>query len=135
MEFGLGTYATMPILDLLEAPLPEPGPVLRCSKLDSIKNIKRAIARRYKIKVADLEGRSRKVVYAKPRQLAMALSYRKLKPLGYSLPMIGRHFGGRDHTTVLHACRKFEGRKRLKGMSSAWSSPPPLRLVSLERVA
>ena len=132
---GLGNLATMPILDLLEADLPPPGPFLRCAKLDSIKAIKKAVARRYKIKVADLEGPSRREIYSKPRQISMALSYRKLKPLGYSLPMIGRHFGGRDHTTILHAVRKFKAIKIRPGASSAWSSPPPLRLIQKMELA
>lgn len=72
-------------------------------KLVTIENIQKTVADYYKIRVADLlsERRSRSV--ARPRQLAMALS----KELtNHSLPEIGDAFGGRDHTTVLHACRK-----------------------------
>ncbi len=72
-------------------------------KLVTIENIQKTVAEYYKIRVADLlsERRSRSV--ARPRQLAMALS----KELtNHSLPEIGNAFGGRDHTTVLHACRK-----------------------------
>lgn len=72
-------------------------------KLVTIENIQKTVAEYYKIRVADLlsERRSRSV--ARPRQLAMALS----KELtNHSLPEIGKAFGGRDHTTVLHACRK-----------------------------
>ena len=56
-----------------------------------------------KIKVADLLSKRRNRSVARPRQIAMALS----KELtNHSLPEIGEAFGGRDHTTVLHACRK-----------------------------
>ncbi len=61
--------------------------------------------RGYKIKVADLLSKRRSRSVARPRQLAMALA----KELtNHSLPEIGDAFGGRDHTTVLHACRKIE---------------------------
>ena len=72
-------------------------------KLVTVENIQKTVADYYKIRVADLlsERRSRSV--ARPRQLAMALS----KELtNHSLPEIGDAFGGRDHTTVMHACRK-----------------------------
>lgn len=72
-------------------------------KLVTVENIQKTVADYYKIRVADLlsERRSRSV--ARPRQLAMALA----KELtNHSLPEIGDAFGGRDHTTVLHACRK-----------------------------
>lgn len=72
-------------------------------KLVSIDNIQRVVAEYYKIKVADLHSKRRTRSVARPRQVAMALS----KELtSQSLPEIGNHFGGRDHTTVLHACRK-----------------------------
>lgn len=84
----------------------ETGVVLRSKRFRSVQEIKVAVAKRYRVSIADLEGPCRKREFAKPRQIAMALSYRKLKAFGYSLPMIGRAFGDRDHTTVLHACRK-----------------------------
>ena len=57
----------------------------------------------YKIKVADMYSKTRTRNLARPRQIAMALA----KELtNQSLPEIGESFGGRDHTTVLHACRK-----------------------------
>ena len=57
----------------------------------------------YKVKVADLLSKRRSRSIARPRQMAMALA----KELtNHSLPEIGDHFGGRDHTTVIHACRK-----------------------------
>lgn len=69
----------------------------------SLDNIQRTVAEYYKIKVADLNSRRRNRSVARPRQVAMALA----KELtNYSLPEIGDAFGGRDHTTVLHACRK-----------------------------
>ncbi|KRV72086.1 MULTISPECIES: chromosomal replication initiator protein DnaA [Pseudomonas] len=72
-------------------------------KLVSIDNIQRTVAEYYKIKIADLLSKRRSRSVARPRQVAMALS----KELtNHSLPEIGVAFGGRDHTTVLHACRK-----------------------------
>ncbi len=72
-------------------------------KLVSIDNIQRVVAEYYKIKVSDLHSKRRTRSVARPRQVAMALS----KELtSQSLPEIGNNFGGRDHTTVLHACRK-----------------------------
>ena len=69
----------------------------------SIENIQRTVAEYYKIKVADILSKRRSRSVARPRQIAMALS----KELtSHSLPEIGDAYGGRDHTTVLHACRK-----------------------------
>lgn len=74
-------------------------------RLVSIDNIQRTVAGYYKIKVADLLSVRRSRSVARPRQMAMALS----KELtNHSLPEIGQAFGGRDHTTVLHACRKIK---------------------------
>lgn len=74
-------------------------------KLVTIDNIQKTVAEYYKIKVADLLSKRRSRSVARPRQLAMALA----KELtNHSLPEIGDAFGGRDHTTVLHACRKIE---------------------------
>lgn len=71
-------------------------------KLVTIDNIQRTVAEYYKIKVADLLSKRRNRSVARPRQIAMALA----KELtNHSLPEIGDAFGGRDHTTVLHACR------------------------------
>jgi chromosomal replication initiator protein len=71
----------------------------------SLDNIQRTIAEYYKIKVADLLSKRRSRSVARPRQVAMALA----KELtNHSLPEIGDGFGGRDHTTVLHACRKIK---------------------------
>lgn len=72
-------------------------------KLISIDNIQRTVAEYYKIKIADLLSKRRSRSVARPRQVAMALSK---EVTNHSLPEIGDAFGGRDHTTVLHACRK-----------------------------
>jgi chromosomal replication initiator protein len=69
----------------------------------SIDNIQRIVADYYKIKVSDMYSKKRSRAVARPRQVAMALA-KELTQL--SLPDIGDAFGGRDHTTVLHACRK-----------------------------
>ncbi|VTR57936.1 Chromosomal replication initiator protein DnaA [Serratia fonticola] len=74
-------------------------------KLVTIDNIQKTVAEYYKIKIADLLSKRRSRSVARPRQMAMALA----KELtNHSLPEIGDAFGGRDHTTVLHACRKIE---------------------------
>ncbi|MCW8108868.1 chromosomal replication initiator protein DnaA [Alteromonas ponticola] len=74
-------------------------------KLVTVDNIQKTVADYYKIKVADILSKRRSRSVARPRQVAMALS----KELtNHSLPELGNAFGGRDHTTVLHACRKIE---------------------------
>jgi chromosomal replication initiator protein len=77
-------------------------------KLVTIENIQKTVAEYYKIRVADLLSKRRSRSVARPRQMAMALA----KELtNHSLPEIGDAFNGRDHTTVLHACRTI---KRLR---------------------
>ena len=72
-------------------------------RLVTINNIQKTVAEYFKIRVSDLHSKNRARQVVRPRQLAMALS----KELtNHSLPEIGDAFGGRDHTTVLHACRK-----------------------------
>jgi chromosomal replication initiator protein len=72
-------------------------------RLITMDNIQKTVAEYYKIRVADLLSKRRNRSVARPRQVAMALS----KELtNHSLPEIGDAFGGRDHTTVIHACRK-----------------------------
>jgi chromosomal replication initiator protein len=72
-------------------------------KLVTIENIQRTVAEYYKLRVSDLTSIRRTRTIARPRQIAMTLA----KELtSHSLPEIGKSFGGRDHTTVLHACRK-----------------------------
>ena len=72
-------------------------------KLVSIDNIQRTVAEYYKIKISDILSKRRSRSVARPRQVAMALAK---EITNHSLPEIGDAFGGRDHTTVLHACRK-----------------------------
>lgn len=69
----------------------------------SIENIQKTVADYYKIKVSEMYSKKRTRSVARPRQVAMALA-KELTQM--SLPDIGEAFGGRDHTTVLHACRK-----------------------------
>jgi chromosomal replication initiator protein len=72
-------------------------------KLVTIDNIQRVVSEYYKVKLSELLSKRRSRSIARPRQVAMALA----KELtNHSLPEIGEAFGGRDHTTVLHACRK-----------------------------
>jgi chromosomal replication initiator protein len=78
----------------------------------SVDNIQRVVADYYKLKLSELLSRRRTRSIARPRQLAMALA----KELtSHSFPEIGEYFGGRDHTTVLHACKKI---KELKSSDS-----------------
>jgi len=72
-------------------------------KLVTISNIQKVVVEYYKIRVADLLSARRSRSITRPRQIAMALA-KELTT--HSLPEIGDAFGGRDHTTVLHACRK-----------------------------
>jgi chromosomal replication initiator protein len=74
-------------------------------KLVTMENIQKTVAEYCKIRVADLLSKRRNRSVARPRQIAMSLS----KELtNHSLPEIGDRFGGRDHTTVLHACRRIK---------------------------
>lgn len=74
-------------------------------KLVTIENIQKSVAGYFKIRVADLLSKSRRRSITRPRQIAMSLA----KELtSHSLPEIGDAFGGRDHTTVLHACRRIK---------------------------
>lgn len=73
--------------------------------LINVENIQKTVAEYFKIRVADLMSNKRTRTVTRPRQIAMALA----KELtNHSLPEIGQMFGGRDHTTVLHACRKVQ---------------------------
>jgi chromosomal replication initiator protein len=74
-------------------------------RLITIENIQRTVCEYYKLRVSELLSRRRTRTIARPRQMAMALSKELTE---HSLPEIGEAFGGRDHTTVLHACRKIE---------------------------
>jgi len=75
------------------------------SRMVTVDNIQKVVAEYFKIKVSDLHSKSRKRVITRPRQIAMSLS----KELtNCSLPQIGSAFGGRDHTTVIHACERIQ---------------------------
>jgi len=74
-------------------------------RMINLENIQKTVAEYFKIRVADLMSSKRTRTITRPRQIAMALA----KELtNHSLPEIGQMFGGRDHTTVLHACRKVQ---------------------------
>ncbi len=75
------------------------------AKLITVDNIQKTVADYYKVRMADLLSKRRSRSVARPRQVAMALA----KELtSHSLPEIGDAFGGRDHTTVLHACKRIK---------------------------
>ena len=74
-------------------------------KLVSIENIQKTVAEYFKIRISELLSKRRNRSIARPRQMAMSLSKELTR---HSLPEIGDAFGGRDHTTVLHACRKIK---------------------------
>ncbi|MGB0494805.1 MAG: chromosomal replication initiator protein DnaA [Kangiellaceae bacterium] len=74
-----------------------------------IENIQKTVSEYYKIKVSDLLSKKRTRSIARPRQMAMSLAK---KLTNRSLPEIGESFGGKDHTTVLHACRKIKELKQ-----------------------
>jgi chromosomal replication initiator protein len=80
------------------------------NKQISIENIQKTVADFYRIKVADLLSKKRTRLIARPRQIAMCLA-RELTQL--SLPEIGASFGGRDHTTVMYACKTIESLRNL----------------------
>ncbi len=73
------------------------------NKLITLENIQKTVADYYRVKVTDLLSTRRSRSIARPRQIAMALAKELTQ---HSLPEIGQAFGGRDHTTVIHACRK-----------------------------
>ncbi|MEE9319110.1 MAG: chromosomal replication initiator protein DnaA [Granulosicoccus sp.] len=83
------------------------------AKMVTIENIQKIVAEYYKIRLADLSGKGRSRSIARPRQVAMALSKELTSK---SLPEIGKAFGGRDHTTVMHACKRII---ELRGNDSA----------------
>lgn len=77
-------------------------------KLVTIENIKKTVAEYFKIRVADLSSKSRRQSVTRPRQIAMYLA-RELTT--HSFPEIGENFGGRDHTTVINACKRVNALK------------------------
>jgi chromosomal replication initiator protein len=81
-------------------------------KLVTLDNIQKTVCEYFKLKLSDLHSKRRNRSLARPRQIAMSLA----KELtNHSLPEIGESFGGRDHTTVLHACKAI---KRLREESN-----------------
>ena len=79
----------------------------------TVENIQKTVADYYKIKVSDMVGKKRSRNFSKPRQIAMSLT-RELTNLSY--PEIGNYFGGRHHTTIMHACDEIE-EQRLNNQS------------------
>jgi len=73
--------------------------------LVTIEGIQKLVATYYNVKVSDLKSQRRHRIVAKPRQVAMYLCR---KVLSISYPALGESFGGKDHTTILSACRKME---------------------------
>jgi len=84
-------------------------------RLVTIENIQKTVAEYYKIRVADLLSKRRSRSIARPRQVAMALA-RELT--NHSLPEIGDAFGGRDHTTVMHACDRIKDLREIERRAS-----------------
>jgi chromosomal replication initiator protein len=78
-------------------------------KLVGIDNIQKTVADYFKIRVTDLSSKSRQQIITRPRQIAMSLA-RELTE--HSLPEIGSAFGGRDHTTVINACKRVKALKK-----------------------
>jgi chromosomal replication initiator protein len=72
-------------------------------RLITIENIQKTVCEYYKLRISELLSKRRNRSIARPRQMAMSLCKELTQ---HSLPEIGDAFGGRDHTTVLHACRK-----------------------------
>jgi chromosomal replication initiator protein len=80
-------------------------------RMVTVENIQKTVADYYKLRLADLLSRRRSRSVARPRQVAMALA-KELTT--FSLPEIGDAFGGRDHTTVMHACRRIKALRDLE---------------------
>jgi len=86
------------------------------NKQVSIENIQKTVADFYRIKLFDLMSKKRTRIFARPRQIAMCLA-RELTQ--FSLPEIGNAFGGRDHSTVLHACKTIENLRNTDSVLNA----------------
>ena len=71
----------------------------------TLEDVQDVVARRFQVKVSELKSKRRTKTVVHPRQIAMYLS-RELTAA--SFPEIGREFGGKDHTTIIHACRQIE---------------------------
>jgi len=79
------------------------------SRQITLENIQKVTAEYFNIRVSDLHSKRRSRSITRPRQLAMSIAKELTKN---SLPEIGESFGGRDHTTVIHACKKIEELKQ-----------------------
>ena len=84
---------------------PKLGVISLQARLITVENIQKTVADYYKVRVGDLLSKRRSRSVARPRQVAMALA-KELTT--HSLPEIGDAFGGRDHTTVMHACKRIK---------------------------
>lgn len=107
VKVSAGQFVLAPSEPAPSLPPPAPNVWFSISEIErkapSIRSIQLIVAERYGVTRADLLSQRRTANVVKPRQIAMYLS-KHLTPL--SLPAIGRHFGGRDHTTALHAVNK-----------------------------
>lgn len=92
----------------------------------TISNIKKRVARFWGVSVADLESKTRRRDFMEPRHIAMWLCVKYSRK---STSMIGRAFGGRDHTTVISARKKIDARKRL-GLQAGDKEKSPVVLVA-----
>ena len=93
----------------------------------TMESIQKVVAEYFNIRVADLHSKKRSRSITRPRQLAMSVTKELTK---FSLPEIGDSFGGRDHTTVIHACKKIEELRKLDiGMNEDYKNI--MRLLSL----
>ena len=81
-------------------------------KIIAMDDIEEAVAERFHVKIADMKSRRRSKTLVHPRQIAMYLC-RELTDA--SFPEIGRHFGGKDHTTIIHACKQIAKAKATDG--------------------
>lgn len=87
-----------------------PGELAILPKILSVAEIQNAVARRYNTNITEMRSARRSQCVSRPRQIAMYLSRNYTAK---SLPDIGRFFGGRDHTTVIHALRQIEKLRKL----------------------
>ena len=101
---ALSNFTNLPI-DLLLAKEALKDLIAVRGRQVTVENIQKTVADYYKIKISDMVGKKRSRNFSKPRQIAMALT-RELTNLSY--PEIGNYFGGRHHTTVMHACEEIE---------------------------
>src|SRR5207237_574943 len=85
-------------------------------KIITMDDIEEAVAERFHVKIADIRSRRRSKTLVHPRQIAMYLC-RELTDS--SFPEIGRHFGGKDHTTIIHACKQISKAKEIDGTLKA----------------